>query len=72
MVTGVGHGGRRRVRGSQRDHRRHYEKLSKEKVDALFFGDHTHTSPTGATLNAGAVVEGLRGLKDCALCKYLK
>lgn len=50
----------------------HYEKLGKDKVDALFFGDHTHTSPAGAKLNAEAVVEGLRGLKDCPLCKYLK
>jgi lysophospholipase L1-like esterase len=50
----------------------HYEKLGKEKVDPLFFGDHTHTSPPGAKLNAECVVEGLRGLKDCSLCKYLK
>lgn len=50
----------------------HYEKLGKEKVDALFFGDHTHTSPAGAKFNAECVIEGLRGLKDCELCKLLK
>lgn len=49
----------------------HYEKLGKEKVDPLFFGDHTHTSPAGARLNAECVIEGLRGLKDCALCTFL-
>src|SRR5262245_14961861 len=49
----------------------HYEKLGQKVVDPLFFGDHTHTSPAGAKLNAECVVEGLRGLKDCALCKYL-
>jgi lysophospholipase L1-like esterase len=48
-----------------------YEKLGEEKVKGLFFGDHTHTSPAGAKLNAESVVEGLRGLKDCPLCKYL-
>jgi|ERR1019366_1329223 lysophospholipase L1-like esterase len=51
---------------------RHYEKLGEEKVKSLFFGDHTHTSPAGGKLNADSVVEGLRGLKDCPLCKYLK
>jgi lysophospholipase L1-like esterase len=49
-----------------------YEKLGEEKVQSLFFGDHTHTSPAGAKLNAESVVEGLRGLKDCPLCKFLK
>jgi len=49
-----------------------YEKLGPEKVSALFFGDHTHTSAAGARINAEAVVEGLQGLKDCPLCRYLK
>ena len=46
------------------------------EVDALktqYFGsaDHTHTNQAGAELNAQAVVEGIRGLKDCALTEYL-
>jgi rhamnogalacturonan acetylesterase len=49
-----------------------YEKLGEEKVKDLFFGDHTHTNPAGARLNAEVVVEGLQGLKECALCRYLK
>lgn len=49
-----------------------YEKLGEDKVKSLFFGDHTHTSPSGAMLNADIVVEGLRAMKDCALAKYLK
>ena len=34
--------------------------------------DSTHTNPAGAELNAGCVVEGLRGLKDCPLKDYLR
>jgi lysophospholipase L1-like esterase len=49
-----------------------YEKLGQEKVNALFSGDHTHTSPAGARINAEAVVEGLQGLKECPLCRLLK
>ena len=47
-----------------------YEELGHEKVQALFAGDHTHTSPAGAELNAASVVSGLKGLKHCALCNY--
>ncbi len=50
----------------------HYESLGEEKVMSLFFGDHTHTAPEGATLNASIVVEGLKQLPDCAVCKFLK
>ena len=50
---------------------RHYEELGQEKVNGLFGDEHTHTNPEGAKLNAQSVVEGLRGLKDCALTKYL-
>src|SRR6266536_4629880 len=49
-----------------------YEELGQEKVQALFAGDHTHTSPAGAELNAASVVAGLKGLKDCPLCKFLR
>lgn len=51
---------------------RHYEQLGAEKMRAdIFINEHTHTSIEGARLNAACVVEGLRGLKDCALAKYL-
>ncbi len=51
---------------------RHYETLGPDKVKAAYFpGDHTHTSPEGAELNAACVVEGLRALKDCPLCAFL-
>src|SRR4030095_12057946 len=40
---------------------RTYENVGQEKVQALFAGDHTHTSPAGAELNAAAVVAGLKG-----------
>jgi lysophospholipase L1-like esterase len=49
-----------------------YDALGPEKVKAEFFpGDHTHTDPAGAELNAGCVVEGLKNLKDCPLSQYL-
>jgi lysophospholipase L1-like esterase len=49
-----------------------YEALGEEKVKAFFPGDHTHTNPDGAKLNAEAVVEGLRGLKDSPFVPLLK
>ena len=48
-----------------------YDALGQEKVQLFFGGDHTHTSPMGASFNANAVVSGLRGLKDCPPCAYL-
>ena len=39
-----------------------YEQLREEKVAPFFFGDHTHTSPDGAALNASIVAEGLNKL----------
>ena len=51
---------------------KHYEALGPDKVKAAYFpGDHTHTSPEGAQLNAACVVEGLRTLKDCPLNAFL-
>ncbi len=50
---------------------RRYEEAGPEKVKTYFPGDHTHTNDAGAALNAAAVVEGLKGLKDCSLCRYL-
>ena len=53
---------------------RHYEEIGQTNVAEKFFGptDHTHTTPAGAELNAACVVEGIRGLKDCPLSKFLK
>ncbi len=50
-----------------------YEALGEEKVLAELFtaADHTHTTPAGAEVNADAVIEGIRGLKDCALSGFV-
>jgi len=48
-----------------------YEELGEEKVKELFATDHTHTSPSGAELNASLVVAGLKMLKDKPLDRYL-
>jgi rhamnogalacturonan acetylesterase len=48
-----------------------YEALGEDNVQPLFAGDHTHTSPNGAELNAASVVSGLKGLKPCLVCGYL-
>lgn len=50
-----------------------YEQEGQEKVAKDYFtpADHTHTTPEGAKLNAATVADGLRGLKNCALCSYL-
>jgi rhamnogalacturonan acetylesterase len=52
----------------------HYNELGKDKVVKDFFsvGDHTHTSLEGAKFNAGCVVEGLKGVKECKVVDYLK
>lgn len=50
---------------------KHYEDLGEAKVKQYFPQDHTHTNPDGAKLNAAAVAEGLKGLKDCPLIAYL-
>jgi hypothetical protein len=49
-----------------------YDKLGPDKVNALFEGDHTHTNAAGAQMNAAAVVEGIKELKDCPLVRYLR
>jgi lysophospholipase L1-like esterase len=52
---------------------KHYEKEGQEKVKTTYFGtDHTHTTPAGAEVSAACVVEGLKALKDCPLCRFLK
>jgi rhamnogalacturonan acetylesterase len=51
----------------------HYAELTPEEIKSKYFtsADNTHTSPAGAERNAKAVVEGIRGLKDCRLKDYL-
>jgi rhamnogalacturonan acetylesterase len=51
----------------------HYVGMAPADVKMKYFtpADDTHTSPDGAELNAAAVVEGLRALKDCPLKDYL-
>ena len=48
---------------------RHYETDGEEKVKTTYFTekDHTHTTKEGARVNAAAVIEGLKALKDCPL-----
>ncbi len=48
------------------------EKMGKDSIQLMFFGDHTHTSKAGAILNAQTVAEGIRNLKDCKLKNALK
>jgi lysophospholipase L1-like esterase len=49
----------------------HYDKLGEQTVKPFFPKEHTHTGWDGALLNAQCVVEGIRGLKDLDLSKYL-
>lgn len=51
---------------------KHLETLGEEKVKDLFYGDHTHTSPAGAKLNAASVVEGARELPNAPLTRFLE
>ena len=48
-----------------------YDRLGQENVKELFAGDHTHTSPKGAELNAASVVSGLKALPEIPLASYL-
>ncbi len=48
----------------------HYDALGKEPAAKYFF-DNQHTTKAGAKLNAEAVVEGLKQLKDCPLASDL-
>lgn len=47
------------------------DKLGKDTIQLMFYGDHTHTSKKGAILNSQTVAEGIRDLKKCKLKKYL-
>lgn len=48
-----------------------YEQMGQAAVEPMFADPHTHTSLTGAQLNAKCVVEGLKGLKHDPMKKYL-
>jgi hypothetical protein len=52
---------------------RRYEKEGEDTVGPQYFTtkDHTHTSPAGARVNAGSVIEGLKDLKRDPLKKYV-
>ncbi len=51
----------------------HYSGLTTNQIKAQYFTlrDNTHSSPAGARLNAGCLVEGLRQLPQCPLADYL-
>jgi acetyl esterase/lipase/lysophospholipase L1-like esterase len=50
-----------------------YEAIGQETVGKDYFkGDHTHTSPIGARLNAESVVAGMKTLKTLSLNNYLR
>lgn len=48
-----------------------YDTLGPEKVNPLFADPHTHTSESGAKLNAQSVIEGLKALPNDPLAPYL-
>jgi lysophospholipase L1-like esterase len=51
---------------------RRYEQAGPDAVKNQYFGeDHTHTTPAGAALTAAVVAEGLRGLTDCPLGRFV-
>lgn len=49
-----------------------YDELGPEKVNPLYGDEHTHTSATGAELNAQCVIAGLKALQDNPLAPYLR
>ena len=52
---------------------RKYETEGQEVVTKRYFlNEHTHTTPAGAALNAGCVVEGLKALTNCPLVAFLR
>ena len=50
-----------------------YAGLEPAEIKAKYFtpADNGHTGPAGAELNAAAVAEGIRSLKDCPLADFL-
>lgn len=49
-----------------------YEEMGREKVQAFFPGDHTHTNAKGARFNAKTLAEEIGTLRTCSLRRYLK
>jgi lysophospholipase L1-like esterase len=49
---------------------RQYEAMGAEKVEPLFADERTHTTLTGAELNAASVISGLKALKPDPLTSY--
>jgi len=49
-----------------------YDKMGKDSVQLMFYGDHTHTSLLGAQLNAKTMAEGIKASKDKQLKKLKK
>lgn len=48
-----------------------YDIMGEEKVKAYFPADHVHTDIDGAKLNATAVVDGIKSVKELSLNQYL-
>lgn len=48
------------------------DRMGKDSIQLLYYGDHTHSSRAGAILNAKTVAEGIVELKNCKLGKYIK
>jgi lysophospholipase L1-like esterase len=49
-----------------------YDPCGQKRIKALYFpGDNTHVNLVGAKVNAGCVVIGILGLKNCSLAKFL-
>jgi lysophospholipase L1-like esterase len=48
------------------------DKMGKDSIQLMFFGDHTHTSLLGAKLNAKTAAEGVKLSKDPQLLKLKK
>jgi len=50
---------------------RQYDAMGEAAVEPLFGDPHTHTTAAGATMNAEAVVSGLKALKHDPVAKDL-
>lgn len=48
-----------------------YDKLGPDETKKFFPGDHTHTNPEGADLNAQSVIEGLKLQKNISLNNFV-
>ncbi|MFT3753285.1 MAG: rhamnogalacturonan acetylesterase [Paludibacter sp.] len=48
------------------------DKMGKDSIQGLYYGDHTHTSLAGAQLNAKTIAEAVKASKDRKLAKLKK